>query len=149
MPKRIHLIAGILAPLCIATLFQSGAGRVVRLPAAGTTRRWIVTPGLWVLIPTTARAAAPPCRVAVVCWWQAKKAHALHCRQWAAGAGALRDLARPVGRRGAFDTPFYVLQVVELVAGGQLTLMGSERATPARAAVAHGTSRRTQPPSTS
>ena len=58
MPKRIHLIAGILAPLCIATFFLSTV--LVELfgsPAAvAQIKSLIVTPGLWILVPAIATA---------------------------------------------------------------------------------------------
>ncbi len=160
MPKRIHLIAGILAPLCIATFFLSTV--LVELfgsPAAvAQLKSLIVTPGLWVLIPTIAAAggsgffmsrsrrgplvaakkkrmpfiAANGLLVLVPC--------AIWLDRWAAA--------------GAFDTPFYVLQAVELVAGAvNLTLMDLNVRDGLRMAGrlrgGHGLQRRTQPPSTS
>ena len=58
MPKRAHLIAGILASLCMATFFVSTL--LVELfgsPAAvAQLKSLIVTPGLWILIPAIAAA---------------------------------------------------------------------------------------------
>ena len=58
MPKRAHLIAGILAPLCIATFFLSTI--LVELfgshEAVAQLKSLIVTPGLWILIPAMAAA---------------------------------------------------------------------------------------------
>ncbi len=130
MPKRIHLAAGILAPLCIATFFLSTI--LVELfgtPAAvAQLKSLIVTPGLWILIPTLAAAggsgfflsrsrggrlveakkkrmpfiAANGLLVLVPC--------AIFLDRWAAA--------------GSFDASFYAVQTVELVAGAiNLSLM--------------------------
>lgn len=131
MPKRAHLIAGILAPLCIATFFVSTIA--VELfgshEAVAQLKSLIVTPGLWILIPAMMAAggsgmflgksrggrlvdakkkrmpfiAANGLLVLVPC--------ALVLNRWAAA--------------GSFDATFYVVQVVELLAGAiNLTLMG-------------------------
>ena len=58
MPKRAHLIAGILAPLCLVAFFLSTVltelfgshAAVAQLKAS------IVTPGLWIMIPAIAAA---------------------------------------------------------------------------------------------
>jgi hypothetical protein len=130
MPKRAHLIAGILASLCMATFLVSTL--LVELFGAQTAvaqlKSLIVTPGLWILIPTIAAAggsgmllsrsrrgrlvdakkkrmpfiAANGLLVLVPC--------AIFLNRWAAG--------------GAFDTPFYGVQAIELIAGAiNLTLM--------------------------
>jgi len=56
MPKRIHLIAGILSPLLIATFFTATV--LVELTgshaAVAQLKALIVTPGLWVLMPCLA-----------------------------------------------------------------------------------------------
>ena len=58
MPKRAHLIAGILAPLCIVTFFVSTL--LVELfgshAAVAQLKAMIVTPGLWIMIPAIAAA---------------------------------------------------------------------------------------------
>ncbi len=131
MPKRAHLIAGILAPLCIATFFVSTIA--VELfgshEAVAQLKSLIVTPGLWILIPAMMAAggsgmflgksrggrlvdakkkrmpfiAANGLLVLVPC--------AIVLNRWAAA--------------GSFDATFYVVQVVELLAGAiNLTLMG-------------------------
>ncbi len=131
MPKRAHLVAGILAPLCIATFFLSTI--LVELfgsPAAvAQLKSLIVTPGLWILIPALAAAggsgmflsrsrsgrmvdakkkrlpfiAANGLLVLVPC--------AIFLNRWAA--------------EGSFDTTFYVVQAIELIAGAiNLTLLG-------------------------
>lgn len=130
MPKRAHLIAGILAPLCIATFFVSTV--LVELfgsqTAVAQLKSLIVTPGLWILIPAIAAAggsglflsksrrgrlvdtkkkrmpfiAANGLLVLVPC--------AIFLNRWAAA--------------GMFDTTFYVVQAIELIAGAiNLTLM--------------------------
>lgn len=131
MPQRAHLIAGILAPLCIATFFLSTI--LVELlgshEAVAQLKSLIVTPGLWILIPAIAAAggsgmflgksrrgrlvdgkkkrmpfiAANGLLVLVPC--------AIFLNRWAAA--------------GTFDTTFYAVQLVELLAGAtNLTLMG-------------------------
>lgn len=131
MPKRAHLIAGILAPLCIATFFVSTIA--VELfgshEAVAQLKSLIVTPGLWILVPAVMAAggsgmflgksrsgrlvaakkkrmpfiAANGLLVLVPC--------ALVLNRWAAA--------------GSFDAAFYVVQAVELLAGAiNLTLMG-------------------------
>lgn len=78
MPMKIHLMAGLLATLTIATFFIS---KKKRMP-------FIAVNGLFVLVPS-----------------------AIFLNRWAA--------------LGAFDTMFYLVQSVELVAGAaNLTLMG-------------------------
>jgi len=131
MPKRAHLVAGVLAPLCIATFFVSTV--LVELFGApesvGRLKSLIVTPGLWILIPAVAAAggsgiflsksrhgrlvdakkrrmpfiAANGLLVLVPC--------AILLNRWAAA--------------GTFDTGFYVVQAIELLAGAtNLMLMG-------------------------
>lgn len=131
MPKRAHLIAGILAPLCIAIFFVSTIA--VELfgshEAVAQLKSLIVTPGLWILIPVMMAAggsgmflgksrggrlvdakkkrmpfiAANGLLVLVPC--------AIVLNRWAAA--------------GSFDATFYVVQAVELLAGAiNLTLMG-------------------------
>lgn len=131
MPKTIHLVAGVLAPLCIATFFLSTI--LVELfgspEAVARLKSLIVAPGLWILIPTLAAVggsglflsrsrggrlveakkkrmpfiAANGLLVLVPC--------AIFLDRWAA--------------QGSFDSTFYAVQAAELVAGAiNLTLMG-------------------------
>lgn len=131
MPKLVHRIGGVLAPLCIATFFLStiliewfGSYKAV-----AQLKSLIVTPGLWILIPAIAAAgssglflsksrrgrlvdtkkkrmpiiAANGLLVLVPC--------AIFLNRWAAA--------------GTFDTTFYGVQAIELIAGAiNLTLMG-------------------------
>lgn len=131
MPKYVHLIAGILAPLCILTFFLSTvlAELFGSHEAVAQLKSLIVTPGLWVLIPTIATSggsgmflgksrggrlldakkkrmpfiAANGILVLVPC--------AIILNRWAAA--------------GSFSTMFYLVQSIELLAGAtNLTLMG-------------------------
>ena len=123
MPKRIHLIAGILSPLLIATFFTSTV--LVEVLGSHTAvsqlKSLIVSPGLWVLLPCLAATggsgmflgksrngrlvankkkrmpfiAANGLLVLVPC--------AIVLNHWASA--------------GIFDTRFYVVQALELLAG--------------------------------
>lgn len=131
MPKRAHLIAGILAPLCIATFFISTL--VVELfgshEAVAQLKSLIVTPGLWILIPAMMAAGASgmflgksrPGRLV-----DAKKKRMPLIA--ANGLLVLVPCAIALNRwasAGSFDTTFYIVQSIELVAGAtNLTLMG-------------------------
>jgi hypothetical protein len=131
MPKKSHLIAGLLATLIIATFFLSTV--LVELfgshEAVATVKRLIVLPGLFILVPAIAATggsgfylsksrqgrlvdlkkkrmpfiAANGLLVLIPC--------AIFLNRWAAA--------------GAFDTTFYMAQALELFAGAiNLTLMG-------------------------
>ena len=58
MPERAHLIAGILAPLCLVTFFLSTV--LTELfgshAAVAQLKALIVTPGLWIMIPAMVAA---------------------------------------------------------------------------------------------
>ena len=60
MPKRAHLIAGLLAPLCIAAFFLSTI--LTELfgshAAVAQLKSLIVTPGLWIMVPLMAAAGS-------------------------------------------------------------------------------------------
>jgi hypothetical protein len=130
MPQRAHLVAGILAPLCLIVFFVSTVlTELFGSPAAvAQLKALIVTPGLWIMIPAMAAAggsgmflgrsrggrlveakkkrmpfiAANGLLVLVPC--------ALVLNHWAAA--------------GRFDTSFYAVQALELIAGGvNLVLM--------------------------
>lgn len=131
MPKLAHLIAGLVATLCLVTFFVS----TVLVESFGShaavaqLKALIVTPGLWLMIPAMAATggsgmflsrsrqgrlvdtknkrmrviAANGLLVLVPC--------AIVLNRWAAG--------------GAFDTAFYAVQAIELVAGAaNFALMG-------------------------
>ncbi|HSA62635.1 MAG TPA: hypothetical protein VLE03_10390 [Nitrospiraceae bacterium] len=131
MPRKAHLIAGLLATLMIATFFLSTL--LVELfgshDAVATVKRLIVLPGLFILVPAIAATggsgfylgkarhgrlvdakkkrmpfiAANGLLVLIPC--------AIFLNRWAAA--------------GEFDTAFYTVQALELLAGtANLTLMG-------------------------
>ena len=131
MPKKAHLIAGVLATLTIATFFLSTV--LVELfgshEAVATVKSLIVLPGLFILVPAIAATggsgfylsksrqgrlvdakkkrmpfiAANGLLVLIPC--------AIFLNRWAA-----------IGR---FDTAFYAVQALELLAGAvNLALMG-------------------------
>jgi hypothetical protein len=131
MPKRAHLIAGILAPLCIATFFLSTIG--VELfgshEAVARLKSLIVTPGLWILIP--AIAAAGGCGMFLGKTRNGRLVDAKKKRMPFIAANGLLVLlpcAIVLNRwaaAGSFDITFYIVQAVELIAGAtNLTLMG-------------------------
>lgn len=123
MPKIVHRIGGFVAPLCIALFWTSTV--LVELfgshAAVAQLKSLIVTPGLWILVPAIAMAggsgmfmgksrhgrlvdtkkrrmpfiAANGLLVLVPC--------AIFLNRWAAA--------------GSFDTTFYVVQAIELLAG--------------------------------
>ena len=106
MPKRAHLIAGILAPLCLVIFFLSTV--LTELfgsnAAVAQLKALIVTPGLWIMIPAIAAAGGSgmflgQSRSGRLVDAQ-EEAHALHRRQRLARAGALRHRAEPLGGRG-------------------------------------------------
>jgi hypothetical protein len=154
MPKRAHLIAGILAPLCIAAffLFTILAELFGSHAAVAQLKSLIVTPGLWILIP--AMAAAGGSGMFLARSRRGRLADAKMKRMPFIAANGLLVLvpcAIVLNRwaaAGSFDTAFYVVQAVELVAGAtNLALMGRNvldglrlagrlRATPPSAATA-------------
>lgn len=131
MPKRAHLIAGILAPLCIAIFFVSTIA--VELfgshAAVAQLKSLIVTPGLWILIPALMAAGGSGMFLA-----QSRGGRLVDAKKKrmpfiaANGLLVLVPCAIVLNRwaaSGSFDTAFYVVQAVELLAGAiNLTLMG-------------------------
>ncbi len=131
MPKFAHRIAGILAPLCIATFFLSTI--LVELFGSHATvaqlKSLIVTPGLWILIPAMAAAGGSGMLLS-----KSRKGRLVSAKKTrmpfiaANGLLVLMPCAIVLNRwaaAGSFDTTFYVVQVVELIAGAtNLTLMG-------------------------
>ena len=130
MKSKIHKIASLVATVCIATFFTS----TVLVEVFGSedmvafVKSLIVMPGIFILIPAMAITGATGFAIAkerkgrVV---EAKRKRmpiialigmfillpaAIYLNSWAA--------------EGMFDTKFYILQVIELVAGAiNLTLM--------------------------
>ncbi len=131
MKSKIHFIAAIIATLCIATFFSSTI--IVELfgsaESVAKIKSFIVTPGLFILIPTMAMVggtgfALSKNRVGRLISDKKKRMPfiaangllvltpcAIFLNNWAAV--------------GSFDSTFYIVQGIELLAGAiNLTLMG-------------------------
>ena len=131
MKSKIHFIAAIIATLCIATFFSSTI--LVELfgsaESVAKIKSLIVTPGLFILIPTMAMVggtgfALSKNRVGGLISDKKKRMPfiaangllvlmpcAIFLNNWAAV--------------GSFDSTFYIVQGIELLAGAiNLTLMG-------------------------
>lgn len=131
MPKRVHLVAGLLATLCIATFFLS----TVLTEAFGSqtvvaqVKAWIVSPGLWILIPAMAATVGSGNWLG-----KSRKGHLVNAKMKrmrfiaANGLVILVPCALLLHRwaaAGAFDATFYAVQTLELLAGAlNLSLMG-------------------------
>ncbi|MCU0965512.1 MAG: hypothetical protein MUF08_10775 [Burkholderiaceae bacterium] len=131
MPKRAHLIAGLLAPLCIAAFFLSTI--LTELfgshAAVAQLKSLIVTPGLWIMVPLIAATGGSGMFLA-----RSRKGRLVDAKRKrmpfiaANGLLVLVPCAIVLNRwavAGSFDTAFYVVQAIELVAGAaNLALMG-------------------------
>lgn len=131
MPNVAHRIAGILAMLCIATFFVSTLA--VELfgshAAVAQAKSLIVTPGLWILIPAIAAAGGSGMFLG-----RSRQGRLVDAKKKrmpfiaANGLLVLLPCAIVLNRwagAGSFDTAFYVVQAIELIAGAtNLTLMG-------------------------
>jgi hypothetical protein len=131
MPKRVHLVAGILAPLCLATFFLSTV--LTELfgshAAVAQLKSLIVSPGLWIMIPAMAAAAGSGMFLG-----KSRKGRLVDGKRRrmpfiaANGLLVLLPCAIALDRwaaAGSFDTAFYVVQAVELAAGAtNFVLMG-------------------------
>ena len=131
MPKVAHLIAGLLAPLCIATFFLSTI--LTELfgshAAVAKLKSLIVTPGLWIMVPLMAAAGGSGMFLA-----SSRKGRLVDAKKKrmpfiaANGLLVLVPCAIVLNRwaaAGSFDTAFFVVQAIELVAGAtNLALMG-------------------------
>lgn len=131
MKARIHLLGGIIATLCIATFFTSTV--VVELigsdDAIATVKGLIVMPGLFILVPAIAVTGGTGFSLGKT--RKGRLVEAKKKRMPIIGAnGVLVLLPAAIfldqwATAGAFDTKFYVVQGLELVAGAvNLTLMG-------------------------
>jgi len=132
MPKRAHLIAGILAPLCLIAFFLSTV--IVELfgshAAVAQLKALIVTPGLWIMIPAMAAAGGSGMFLS-----RSRKGRLIDAKKKrmafiaANGLLVLVPCAIVLSRwaaAGAFDGAFYVVQSIELIAGAtNFWLMGS------------------------
>ena len=130
MPKRAHLVVGMLATLCIATFFLSTI--ITELfgshAAVAQLKSLIVTPGLWIMVPLMAAAGGSGMFLA-----KSRKGRLVEAKKRrmpfiaANGLLVLVPCAILLSRwasAGTFDTTFYVVQVIELIAGAtNLTLM--------------------------
>jgi len=123
MPKRIHLIAGILSPLLIATFFT--ATIMVELfgphAAVAQLKALIVTPGLWVLLPCLAATGGSGMFIG-----KTRKGRLVEGKKkrtpFIAANGLLVLVPCAIflnhwASAGIFDTRFYVVQALELLAG--------------------------------
>jgi len=130
MKKNIHFIAGILATLTIATFFTSTI--VVELfgshDVIAAVKSLIVIPGLFILVP--AIAATGGTGFALSKSRQGKLVQAKQKRMPFIGANGVLVLIPCAifldrwASSGAFDTIFYIVQGIELIAGAiNLTLM--------------------------
>lgn len=123
MPKRIHLVAAILSPLLIATFFTSTV--LVELigshAAVAQLKSLIVTPGLWVLLPCLAATGGTGMFLGM-----SRKGRLVENKKKrmpfiaANGLLVLVPCAIFLSRwasAGAFDSTFYFVQALELLAG--------------------------------
>ena len=131
MPKLIHRVGGMIAPLCIATFFLSTL--LCELFATRTVvaqlKSLIVTPGLWILIPALAATGASGMFLA-----KSRRGRLVDAKKKrmpiiaAVGLLVLVPCAIALNRwasAGAFDPTFNLVQTIELLAGAtNLTLIG-------------------------
>jgi hypothetical protein len=131
MPKKVHFTAGLIATLTIATFFLSTV--IVELfgshEAVAIVKRLIVMPGLFILVP--AIAATGGSGFALSKSRQGRLVDSKKKRMpFIAANGLLVLLPSAIfldrwASAGSFDTAFYLVQSVELLAGAvNLTLMG-------------------------
>jgi len=131
MTKPAHRIAGILAMLCVAIFFTSTV--VTELfgshAAVAQLKSLIVTPGLWIMVPLMAAAGGSGMLLA-----GSRRGRLVDAKKKrmpviaAIGLLVLVPCALMLNRWAAasvFDTTFYLVQSIELLAGAtNLTLMG-------------------------
>jgi hypothetical protein len=131
MLRTIHLLAGLLATLTIATFFSTTL--LVELfggqAAVASIKHLIVFPGLFVLVPAIAATGGTGFVLSKT--RQGRLVEAKMKRMpFIAANGLLVLLPAAIildkwASQGAFDSRFYLLQAVELLAGAtNLTLMG-------------------------
>jgi len=131
MPKLAHRVAGILAPLCLLTFFVSTVMTELfgSHAAVAQLKALIVTPGLWIMIPAMAAAGGSGLFQA-----RSRKGRLVDAKKKrmpliaANGLLVLVPCAIVLNRwaaAGSFDTTFYVVQAIELIAGAiNFVLMG-------------------------
>jgi hypothetical protein len=129
MPKRIHLMAGILAPLCLVAFFVSTV--LVELlgshAAVAQLKALIVTPGLWIMIPAMAAVGGSGMFLG-----KSRKGRLVDAKKKrmpfiaANGLLVLVPCALLLDRwaaAGSFDASFYFVQAIELLAGAANALL--------------------------
>jgi len=131
MTKKAHFLAGLLATVTIATFFLSTI--LVELfgshQAVATIKSLIVMPGLFVLVPAIMATggsgfALSKSRQGGLVETKKKRMHFIAANGLLVLVPAAIFLDRWASA-GAFDTTFYLVQGVELLAGSvNLTLMG-------------------------
>lgn len=131
MPRLAHLIAGLLAPLCIATFFLTTllAELFGSHAAVAQLKSLIVSPGLWIMVPLMAAAGGSGVFLA-----KSRKGRLVDAKKKrmpfiaANGLLVLVPCAIVLNRwatAGSFDSAFYAVQALELIAGAlNLVLMG-------------------------
>lgn len=131
MPRLAHLIAGLFAPLCVATLFLSTilAELFGSHAAVAQLKSLIVSPGLWIMVPLMAAAGGSGMFLA-----KSRKGRLVDAKKKrmpfiaANGLLVLAPCAIVLNRwatAGSFDSAFYAVHALELVAGAlNLVLMG-------------------------
>lgn len=131
MPGRAHLIAAILALLCLVTFFLSTVLTELFGSHAALARlkALIVTPGLWIMIPAIAAAGGSGMFLGRSCGGRLVDAKSRRMPFIAAnGLLVLVPCAIVLNRWaavGSFDTAFYAVQGIELIAGAtNFVLMG-------------------------
>ena len=131
MLRRLHLISSTLALMCIATFFLStifveliGSGRSI-----ASLKHLIVSPGLWILVPTMIATGASG--VLMSRKRQGRLVALKNKRMPFIAANGLLVLMpcaivlNQWASAGIFDTRFYFVQLIELIAGAtNLALMG-------------------------
>jgi hypothetical protein len=131
MKRTVHLAAGVLATLTIATFFLSTV--IVELlgstGAIAAVKRLIVIPGLLVLVPAIAVTGGAGFLLS-----RARRGRLVDAKRkrmpFIAGNGLLVLIPCAIlldlwASKGSFDARFYVVQGLELVAGAtNLVLMG-------------------------
>ena len=130
MPKRVHVIGGLLAPLCLVTFFLSTV--LTELfgshEAVAQLKALIVMPGLWIMIPAVVAAGGSGMLLA-----SSRKGRLVDAKKrrmpFIAANGLLVLVPCAIALNhwaaaGTFDTRFYLVQGIELIAGAtNLALM--------------------------
>jgi len=131
VPKKIHLIAGMLATLTIATFFLSTLGTELfgTHETVAMVKAWIVMPGLFILVPAIAATGGSGMFLS-----KSRQGRLVDAKKkrmpFIAANGLLVMIPCAIvlnrwAAAGTFDTTFYVVQALELLVGAvNLTLMG-------------------------